>query len=197
MRAPERIAPVVIDEAVLRLIRAHPGIAPEELFALSIGESTGGSYEAVLESIRRLRSRGEIESKDRRLWTDCECWGRVRSKPPGISEVSGIMTNEKEQQEEQGVPMIGDFGETIPMEIPQDVDDDRYDVEYNGAYAAQDPDGEWKVHISLIWEGDPSEIVLSAAGAKALSGGIALANSYIMKESVKGRFKRSRPKGTE
>ncbi len=110
------------------------------------------------------------------------------------------MTNEKEQQDE-GIPTAGDFGETIPMEIPeavpQDIDDDRYDVEYTGAYAAQDPDGEWKVHISLIWDGDPNEIVLTAAGAKALSGGVAVANSYIMKETAKAKIGRLGRKRSE
>lgn len=110
---------------------------------------------------------------------------------PGMVEVSSIMTTEKRDvnAELQGVPV------PVNEEIGED---DQYLVEYVQAYAGQDAAGNWLVHVALIWEGEAVEIVLSANDAKALSGGVAVANSYIMKERTKEKFSRKKaPKTAE
>ena len=114
-----------------------------------------------------------------------EAWRRAR---PRTDEETGIMTNEKEEidAELQGVPVL------VDEEIGED---DRYLVDYVQAYAGQDEAGDWQVHLVLVWEGETVEIVLSANDAKALSGGVAMANSYILKERTKERFgRRKAPK---
>ncbi len=98
------------------------------------------------------------------------------------------MTSEKEaiDAELQGVPV------PVDEEIGED---DRYLVDYVQTYAGQDEAGEWQVHLVLVWEGETVEIVLSANDAKALSGGVAMANSYILKERTKEKFgRRKAPK---
>ncbi len=110
--------------------------------------------------------------------------GARANTSPGRSEVTGIMTNDKTVDAElQGVPV------PVAEEIEED---DQYLVDYVQAYAAQDEAGNWQVHIALVWEGEAVEIVLSANDAKALSGGIAMANSIIMKEKAKEKFGRKK-----
>lgn len=87
----------------------------------------------------------------------------------------------------------------VPVPVNEEIEeDDQYLVEYVQSYAGQDGAGSWQVHIALIWEGEAVEIVLSANDAKALSGGVAVTNSYIMKERAKEKFSRKKaPKTAE
>lgn len=90
----------------------------------------------------------------------------------------------------------------VPVEEPtpktEISPDDQYLVEYVQTYAAQQTDGRWYVHVVIVWGGDEQEIIFDAADAKALSGGVAMANSYIMKEKTKDRFTRKKaPKSSD
>ncbi len=81
---------------------------------------------------------------------------------------------------------------------PKEIDEsDQYRVEYVQCYAGLNDAGEWEVHIAVVWDGDPNEIILDAGDAKALSGGIAVANSYIMKERTKAKFTRKKPQKSD
>lgn len=80
---------------------------------------------------------------------------------------------------------------SVPVPVNEEIgEDDQYRVDYVQTYAAQDDDGNWEVHVALVWEGDAVEIILSANDAKALSGGVAMANSVVMKERTKAKFGR-------
>lgn len=87
------------------------------------------------------------------------------------------------------------------VEVPEDrieiLEDSQYPAEYTQAYAAMNEAGDWEVHIGLIYDGDPQEIILDAGDAKALSGGLAIANSYIVKERTKARFSRKKTAKSE
>ncbi len=54
---------------ILYLVRGYPGIE-----AAKISEILGCE---VSPEIRELHTRGRIETKDGRIWTDCDCWERV------------------------------------------------------------------------------------------------------------------------
>ena len=88
--------------------------------------------------------------------------------------------------------VVDDELQNVPIPVEEIEEDDQYLVDYVQAYAAQDEAGNWQVHIALVWEGETPEIVLSANDAKALSGGVAMANSIIMKERAKEKFSRKK-----
>lgn len=101
------------------------------------------------------------------------------------------MTNDKE--------VIDAELQNVPVPVAEEIgEDDQYLVDYVQAYAGQDEAGNWQVHLVLVWEGETVEIVLSANDAKALSGGVAMANSCILKERTKEKFGRKKaPKSTD
>lgn len=101
------------------------------------------------------------------------------------------MTNDKE--------VIDAELQNVPVPVAEEIgEDDQYLVNYVQAYAGQDEAGNWQVHLVLVWEGETVEIVLSANDAKALSGGVAMANSCILKERTKEKFGRKKaPKSTD
>lgn len=113
------------------------------------------------------------------------------STSPGMVEVSSIMTTEKRD--------VNAELQDVPVPVAEEIgEDDQYLVDYVQAYAGQDEAGDWQVHVVIVWEGDTSEIVLSANDAKALSGGVAVANSYILKQKTREKFGRKKaPKTAE
>lgn len=171
----------VIGEWILETIRTHPGIRADELREI---------FGDVSPELRRLHAAGMIETSEGRYWTDCECWERVRRSRYRLKEVSSIMTNEKDIDAEL---------RSVPVPEPVEAtEEDQYLVDYVQAYAAQSEAGDWQVHIAVVYDGYTTEIVLSANDAKALSGGVAMANSLILRERTKDKFARKRaPKTAE
>lgn len=113
---------------------------------------------------------------------------------PGMEEVTGIMTNDKIEFELRQVPVE----ERPPAPRTEITEDDQFPVDYVNAYAAQNEAGDWEVHVVVIYDGDMFEILLSANDSKALSGGVAMANSFILKERTREKFGRKKtPKSAE
>ncbi len=100
------------------------------------------------------------------------------------------MTNEKEEIDFE-LRQVDRIDAPVP-EKEEIMEDEQYEVDYVQAYAAPDETGAWKVHIVVVWEGDTNEIILSANDAKALVGGVAVANSTIMRERAKEKFSRKK-----
>ncbi len=72
----------VVEDATLRTIRDNPGLRAEELYGILTRKEGGASFAAFFEALRILWILGSIERSEGRYWTECECWGRVRTRPP-------------------------------------------------------------------------------------------------------------------
>lgn len=78
MRAPAPMRRADVEDLTLRTIRENPGSSAGEIYGILVrGKSAGASFAAIVEALRYLQYRGEIERSEGRYWTDCECWGRV------------------------------------------------------------------------------------------------------------------------
>lgn len=82
MRSGPGTPRAVVEDATLRTVRDNPGLRAEELYGILNRQNVGASFAAVFEALRILWILGSIERSEGRYWTDCECWGRVRARPP-------------------------------------------------------------------------------------------------------------------